>query len=146
MLFGGGTVNMAGVSDGTSNTLLVSEEGNFITDLAGNKHPYTSGGPYGWSMGTDRNATAFNPGQGADRMFNTTTIRYLINQVNLDTNTGAVGADSDTGNNFPLNSTHTGGVNAVFVDGHVQFLTNGMILATLAELATRDDGQVIPSF
>jgi prepilin-type processing-associated H-X9-DG protein len=39
---------------------------------------------------------------------------------------------------------HTGGANAVFADGHVQFLKAGMDLRTLARLITRAGGEVVP--
>jgi prepilin-type processing-associated H-X9-DG protein len=50
------------------------------------------------------------------------------------------------GANIPLNSTHAGGVNSVFCGGSVKFLTNSTPLAVLAELATRDDGQILPDY
>jgi prepilin-type processing-associated H-X9-DG protein len=45
--------------------------------------------------------------------------------------------------NVPLVSAHPGGVNALFGDGSVRFLSNATDLVTLARLATRDDGGVL---
>jgi prepilin-type N-terminal cleavage/methylation domain-containing protein/prepilin-type processing-associated H-X9-DG protein len=47
-------------------------------------------------------------------------------------------------NNGEVYAFHTGGANAVFADGHVQFLHSGMSLRTLAALITRAGGEVIP--
>jgi prepilin-type processing-associated H-X9-DG protein len=47
------------------------------------------------------------------------------------------------GANVPLVSNHSGGVNALFGDGSVHFLSDATDLLTLAQLATRDDGMVI---
>jgi prepilin-type N-terminal cleavage/methylation domain-containing protein/prepilin-type processing-associated H-X9-DG protein len=40
-------------------------------------------------------------------------------------------------------SFHAGGANAVFADGHVQFLRQGMSIRTLAALITRDGREVV---
>jgi len=50
---------------------------------------------------------------------------------------------SGEGANTPLASAHTGGVNAVFGDGSVRFISDSTDLLTLARLATKDDGGVI---
>jgi prepilin-type processing-associated H-X9-DG protein len=47
------------------------------------------------------------------------------------------------GANVPLVSPHSGGVNALFGDGSVRFLSDGLDILTLARLATRDDGGVV---
>ncbi len=52
----------------------------------------------------------------------------------------------NVGNNIPLNSAHTGGINVGMGDGSVRFLRDSTPLATLAQLAIRDDGTVINDF
>jgi prepilin-type N-terminal cleavage/methylation domain-containing protein/prepilin-type processing-associated H-X9-DG protein len=47
-------------------------------------------------------------------------------------------------NNGEVYAFHTGGANAVFADGHVQFLRDGLSVPTLAALITRAGGEVIP--
>jgi prepilin-type processing-associated H-X9-DG protein len=47
-------------------------------------------------------------------------------------------------NNGEVYAFHTGGANAVFADGHVQFLSSGLSLPTLAALITRAGREVIP--
>jgi prepilin-type N-terminal cleavage/methylation domain-containing protein/prepilin-type processing-associated H-X9-DG protein len=49
-------------------------------------------------------------------------------------------------NNGEVYSFHTGGANAVFVDGHVRFLREGMDIRVLAALITRAGGEVNPDF
>jgi len=145
VLFAGSAVQLTDIADGTSNTMAISEHGNYIFDTNGGRNQWTAGGLYGWSMGT--NVNTYN-GSTDNRFFNCTTVRYSINQVTGWPVGGncSVGVCMDMGNNIPLNSTHSGGVNSVFCDGHVQFLSNSTTLAVLGELADRDDGQVIPNF
>ena len=143
LLFAGSQINIAAVTDGTSNTIVVSEHGTFMTDTSGAKQPWTAGGLYGWAMGANTNDYT---NQSDNRNFNCTTLRWPINQTTGWTNDCTKGVCSDVGNNIPLNSNHTGGVNTAFVDGHVQFLRSSASTAVLGMLATRDDGQVIPNF
>ena len=76
--------------------------------------------------------------------------QVLINVVFLQVTHDNVldfGAEANyTGANVPLNSTHTGGVNVAYADGSVRFLSDSTPLSVLAQLATRDDGTVIPSY
>jgi len=147
-LFAGSKVRLAEITDGTSTTMVVSENSDWITDSGGVKRQWTAGGLYGWSMGTNSNAyTTASPTD--NRMFNCTTIRYSINAKTAVagwTGSCTQGVCSDNGNNIPLTSTHTGGVLAVFGDGHVQFISDSTAISVLGQLATRDDGTVIPNF
>jgi prepilin-type processing-associated H-X9-DG protein len=79
-----------------------------------------------------------------------TTIRYRINQKNgWVQNTNFVGVSNTRWDgedpNVPLMSAHTGGVNALFGDASVHFLSDATSILTLARLATRDDGGVLDS-
>lgn len=47
---------------------------------------------------------------------------------------------------IPPRSMHTGGVNAVFGDGSIRFISNTVNLTAFQLLGNRDDGQVIPNF
>jgi prepilin-type processing-associated H-X9-DG protein len=107
-------------------------------------------GWHGWLIGTSQTVQAGQPGfSSADsRIFGLTSIRYQINQKSGWLNGGDcvnAGVCPNFGCNVPLNSTHSGGVNAAFCDGTVRFLANNISLLTLAEIATRDDGLPIPS-
>jgi prepilin-type N-terminal cleavage/methylation domain-containing protein/prepilin-type processing-associated H-X9-DG protein len=146
ILFATSAVTLTGISDGTSNTIMVGEQSDHLRDannvpIPGAYTAITSQGPHGWTMGTgDANVgTAYG-----DRTFNCTTIRYLINQRGLSDNNGT-GTGNNTGPNIPLSSNHTGGANCLFGDGSVKMLSSGVPLTTLLPLACRDDGQVLPS-
>ncbi|MGF1581863.1 MAG: DUF1559 domain-containing protein [Gemmataceae bacterium] len=135
-------------SDGTSNTLLVSEQGDYLWTIDNSRQAWTSGGPHGMIIGWRYTDTNPNQGQNYDaRTFNITTVRHPINQKrgwpNAPGHCGQFGVCENTGTNIPLNSTHTGGVNALLADGHVRFLSDTTDLGLLAFLATRDDGQTI---
>jgi prepilin-type processing-associated H-X9-DG protein len=136
------------ISDGSSNVILVSEQNDFLTLDNGQRVAWGTGLLHGWMIGWPRtNTPAGNgPNLGDVRHFQTTTIRYRINQktgwpANGGTgNCASVGVCQNTGSNIPLNSGHSGGVNALYGDGSVKFLRDSLPVATLAQLATRDDG------
>jgi prepilin-type processing-associated H-X9-DG protein/prepilin-type N-terminal cleavage/methylation domain-containing protein len=50
---------------------------------------------------------------------------------------------SQKGNSRAATSSHSGGVNVAFVDGHVQFINNNIDLATYMALGTRNGGEVV---
>ncbi|WP_459556353.1 DUF1559 family PulG-like putative transporter [Lacunimicrobium album] len=150
-----GAILMRDVVDGTSNTIMVGEVGgtlitsnagyqSAISGLAdhahminGNRIHIGGSGPHGWTMGIG--GTTSLPLQ---RPFNMTTIRYAPNTLNYD----QPGINVNFGPNNPLNSEHKGGVQCVFADGHVSFISDNINLDTLKHAALRDDGQVIGEF
>src|SRR5579872_4068271 len=149
--FRGSQVTLGQMTDGTSNVLMVSEQTDYLVTTDGAKKQWNSGGLYGWSMGTNTNTPPNGSNIGDNRQFNCTTIRYAIDaKTGWSTNGGTgsqagdctVGVCYDMGNNMPLNSTHTGGVNGLYGDGHVGFLTDNTPISLLALLATRDDMKV----
>ena len=147
VLIPAGSLKFASITDGTSNVLLVSEQNDFLTTNNGSRVEW-SGGLHGWMIGWYSNATPPSVGGGGDaRTFQMTTIRYPINQkkgwTDAPGDCGNTGVCDNWGTNIPLNSAHTGGVNALFGDGSVRFLTDSLPLADLARLATRDDGQSV---
>jgi prepilin-type N-terminal cleavage/methylation domain-containing protein/prepilin-type processing-associated H-X9-DG protein len=127
----------------------------------------TGGGLFrGHSSGVDATSTVNPPSAWMDGRGQTfTTLRYKINQKHpnggntywpCQTSVGGIGVGvcggsqgspgsgwNSEGANVPLVSAHPGGVNALFGDGSVHFLSDATDLLTLAELATRDDGLVI---
>jgi prepilin-type N-terminal cleavage/methylation domain-containing protein/prepilin-type processing-associated H-X9-DG protein len=160
-------INITGVSDGTSNTLMLSEVSDYFFFSDGSRggdndmSVAVNGILRGHSSGYDNARNLYGGKNWMDargQMY--VTIRYPINQktgwvkgTNCPTGgtvvppTTICGVSdsqwSGEGANTPLASNHTGGVNAVFGDGSVHFLANGIDLVTLARLATRDDGQVV---
>jgi prepilin-type N-terminal cleavage/methylation domain-containing protein/prepilin-type processing-associated H-X9-DG protein len=144
ILYANSTVKFSDITDGTSNTIMVSEQADNLTLTTGAKVTWNGSGPHGWAIGAG--ATGQPPNYSGGRTMQMTTIRYAINQkTGWTENCGATGVCDNTGQNIPLNSTHNGGVNALFGDGHVAFLPNSIPIATLAELAIRYDG-FTPSF
>jgi prepilin-type N-terminal cleavage/methylation domain-containing protein/prepilin-type processing-associated H-X9-DG protein len=152
ILFPNAQVNISQISDGTSNTFLVSEQSNFIWDVKGTAHAWTASSRNGWMMGAG--AITIPPNYlkgGNNRAFNITTVRYLINQTTGWANPGGsgdcnLGVCEDQGGNIPLNSAHDGGVNVLLADGSVRFVVNATPLLTLGKLATRDDSQVVGDY
>jgi prepilin-type N-terminal cleavage/methylation domain-containing protein/prepilin-type processing-associated H-X9-DG protein len=147
VLIPGGNLKFASITDGTSNVLLVSEQNDYLFTNNGTRVDW-SGGLHGWLIGWYSTATPPGAGNGGDaRTFQMTTVRYAINQKKGWTDPpgdcGNTGVCDNWGTNIPLNSAHTGGVNALFGDGSVRFLTDSLALAELARLATRDDGQSV---
>ncbi len=149
---------IGGITDGTSNTIVVGEQSGQM--FHNNGSPLPIGGPTdnsdgrvdnnrGFHMGTShvgfpsgnnsmdtgRNCTNSN----CVRCYNTTTIstRGIVSRGLVFNDYGELRC------NKPLNSSHVGGINAVFADGHVQFVDQTLPLATLKNLVNRDDGSVV---
>ncbi|HLJ97514.1 MAG TPA: DUF1559 domain-containing protein [Gemmataceae bacterium] len=160
-----GRVNFAKVSDGLSNTMMLSEQSDYVSWInpqtgMSTRDDYTAtstgGGLYRGHEGTygrDKNGNLGPMTKDSDSRGQTyTTIRYKINQKSGWKPAPYVGVINDPninarwmseGANVPLVSAHSGGVNALFGDGSVHFLTDSTDLLTLARLATRDDGGVV---
>ena len=145
---------MSTVTDGTSNTVMVGEQSGRMTD--GNNVPLAVGNNdgrvdnnRGFHMGTSHvgfpsgDNTMDTPGNcphnNCARCYNTTTIntRGIVSKFLVFNDSGELRC------NKPLNSLHPNGINALFADGHVAFLTENLPLATLKLLVNRDDGEAV---
>ena len=126
-------VRMRDATDGLSNTMIVGEQSDFVADTSGNKTA-TINNHQGFMCGINQTAFGFS-----ERTFNTTTIMYPINGVNL----ALTGVRNNDGPNNGIFSPHPGGAQVVISDGSVRFLSENLNLRTLKLLATRDDGQVL---
>jgi hypothetical protein len=151
-------VRIQGCTDGTSNVMIVAEQGDWLRDQDRNAVAKYHGDP-GWTVrgtgpgggflsGTTRAdpvprvATPGGPPSpwGAD-CWNITTVRYNPGLKNVMGTTPWPGCSENHGINNPLQSPHPGGLQIGLVDGSVQFLSGTVDLAVVLRLAIRDDGQ-----
>ena len=141
-LYANSTVNMAALTDGTSNTIMVGEQSDHLRDannqpIPGSYTAITSQGPHGWTMGSGQKEV----GKAyTERHFNCTTVQYNINQRGLP-NSGGTG--HNTGNNIPLSSRHAGGCIVSMADGSSRFLSQTIELNVLLSACSGKDGQVV---
>ncbi|HVK08700.1 MAG TPA: DUF1559 domain-containing protein [Gemmataceae bacterium] len=147
-----GRLTFAAIADGTSNTMVVSEHGDFLQTVNLSKVAWTAAGPHGWTIGWGNTLVPTTAVTNVNdrRAFNVTTVRYRINQktgwANAPGNCGSQGVCDNTGQNIPLNSAHAGGVNALLGDGSVRFVRDSISLQVLGQLAIRDDGVPLSDF
>jgi prepilin-type processing-associated H-X9-DG protein len=161
-------VKILTISDGTSNTMMISEVADYMrfsdgtlggdNDMSVAVNGVLRGHSSGYDNATSRNLLGGQVWMDArGQMY--VTMRYMINQKTgwvrgtncPQTNTvppNAICGVSDSqwageGANTPLASAHTGGVNVLFGDGSVRFLSDSTDLLTLGRLATKDDGGTI---
>jgi prepilin-type N-terminal cleavage/methylation domain-containing protein/prepilin-type processing-associated H-X9-DG protein len=149
LLPSGTSVKMTSATDGLSNTIMVSEQADFLVTANGTKVSWYGSAQHGIVIGFHSNNP--NAGGGGDRrQFNHTTIRYAINRKtgwpDAPGNCGTVGVCENSSSNAPLTATHSGGVNSLMGDGSVRFLRDSLPLDVLGRLAIRDDGQVLSDF
>ena len=129
------SVRLSAITDGTSNTMMVGEQSNFLKTAAGINWDGRSDCSHSLMMGGTRESS------GSGRIFNTTVVVHPINFRDAN----GLGIQGNCGPNRPLTSTHPGGINALFIDGSVHFLSESLAIDTLFNLADRDDGNIIPS-
>ncbi len=159
MLILGQNVRIAQCTDGSSNTIMVGEESDFMNSpeatgatwntigpvdvrssnrksaYIGNSHHTTPDGPGSMS------GSALCPGStdNCARCYNMTTVLHRVNQKQM---TDIVGMGRN-GCNHPIQSPHPAGALVTYADGHVGFLVDSTDLQILNDLANRDDDNVL---
>jgi prepilin-type processing-associated H-X9-DG protein len=128
--------NLAAVIDGTSNTLLVSEQSGLVA-LQNRTANY-----YGGWFGARNKSTVDGPTCTDLWQAGTSCVRFGPNSNIVQT--GAT--ETMYRNNTVINSQHPGGIMVVFVDGSVQFVPDTIDLVTLKQLACRYDGTPVSGF
>ena len=130
-VFEGGTyVKLPAIKDGLSNTMVVAEQNAPMQDLAtGREIDFRSDGSFSYTLGYV-NETGV--------IYNTTVLRHPINHRDASAD-----GCSQFGRNIPISGSHSGGVNSLFVDGSVHFLSETTDISVLYNLADRDDGEVL---
>jgi prepilin-type N-terminal cleavage/methylation domain-containing protein/prepilin-type processing-associated H-X9-DG protein len=111
------------ITDGTSTTILLTEDaGRPRLWQAGQAGPdqATKGGPWDHYLGS-----------------------IILQGSTPDGKTTPGPCALNCTNDREVYAFHTGGANAVFADGHLQFLKVGMDIRTMARLITRAGGEVI---
>ena len=135
VLIGGNTFHaISDISDGTSNTILLAEQSDFCVTAAGAKVDCRSDFGHSFTMG------AVDPAHGDDRWFNTTSVRYVINEKRWET--PWIGNEYYACNR-PIQSAHSGGAMVLLGDGSVHFLNDSLDLQMLYNLSNRNDGKIV---
>jgi len=152
VIYPGSKTSIAHIADGTSQTIMVSEQGDWGLDRVTINAPrpqydIRSARRAGIWVGSRVHQVPMEPGApGSTYTCNSpecgslTTVRHPINtkaRVNFDDGIARYGW------NNPIQSTHGGGVNVLRCDGGVVFLRDSISFDTLKWLCIRDDGQVI---
>ena len=122
------------ISDGLSNTILLTEDGARPEFYARGKRradltppaPFAAGGP-GVALG----------GVWADHQK-----AFGLDGAGIDSLDGPGPCGVNCHNSFEIYSLHTGGANAAMADGSVRFLNQGIAIRPLAALCTRGAGDI----
>jgi prepilin-type processing-associated H-X9-DG protein len=123
-------VRTAEITDGTSNTIVVGEQSDWLMNDTLRQADCWHGFPMG----------PIDPPSSTDnRQMNLTCVYHPINWKTLP----AYGVGNNCGPNSPIQSAHPGGAHVLFTDGSVQFLSESLRTSVLYNLANRDDGNVI---
>jgi prepilin-type N-terminal cleavage/methylation domain-containing protein/prepilin-type processing-associated H-X9-DG protein len=122
--------SVASVSDGTSNTLMMGEQTLALYNGT------TTGWSYaGWvSVGIDPVGN-----------WNTTYPAQGLNVWNYNNNPPPNNTIGQRASWYSAASLHTGGVNFVYADGSVHFISQTIDVPSLTYLSRMSDGQVIPN-
>jgi hypothetical protein len=137
MLVANECFGMKDATDGTSNTMLVSEQSGLVA-LVNRTSNY-----YGGWYGSRHPRTVDDPVSCADLwQTGTSCVRFPPNSNIVQT--GAT--ETMYRNNTILNSEHPGGINVVLTDGSGQFISDTIDFINLKRLACRYDGEPVQPY
>ncbi len=146
VLFFRSSVSLSGITDGTSNTMMVGEQSDYCIQIGTTTQRIaTNSWPHGMFMGSP----------GNDRSFNASTVRYrpgykaaegVHNFNGCGTGGLQTGVCGNSGVNNPIQSAHAGGVHILLGDGAVRFVSENLDMTTWLNIATRDDGFTVQNF
>jgi prepilin-type N-terminal cleavage/methylation domain-containing protein/prepilin-type processing-associated H-X9-DG protein len=137
---------IAEVTDGTSNTIAIAEDvGRDQRYVPAYSDPVDGQGRRFWRWAEPDSAYGVSGYQngGYD---SGTAINNTSSTPGGSASTCFWAPSNNCGNNDEIFSFHTGGAQAVFCDGHVQFLTTSIDRRVVRMLVTPAGGEVIPSF
>jgi prepilin-type N-terminal cleavage/methylation domain-containing protein/prepilin-type processing-associated H-X9-DG protein len=153
-----GTSIVGGIQDGTSNTIAIAEDAgrderyqSAYPDPVGSADPSPSlpvGGTPGrrfWRWAEPDSGFGVSGFQGVSYDAGT-AINNTPAPPGGSASTCYWAPTNNCGNNDEIFGFHTGGAQAVFCDGHVQFLTSAIDRRIVRMLVTPSGGEVIPSF
>jgi prepilin-type N-terminal cleavage/methylation domain-containing protein/prepilin-type processing-associated H-X9-DG protein len=121
-----GNLTLTGVTDGTSNTLMVAEM-SWVSPQFGTRYRT-------WVRGGEEYA-----GVVAGRPAFVVSGRNLTNGINAIFSANLIVPYND----MPFGSMHTGGMNGCFGDGSVRFLQQSLAIATYRAMGSRDGGEIL---
>ncbi|WP_437222281.1 DUF1559 domain-containing protein [Planctomicrobium sp. SH661] len=128
------------VSDGASNTMIISEQSGVVGSEGAISANY-GGGWGGVSQSAPINAASAGE-LGTYFMTGITTVRHRPNTRNSTLNVN----DHPYYGNTVLNSFHTGGIHGLMGDGSVRFLSDNVNFDTLLRVCVMNDGEVLGEF
>lgn len=121
------------MTDGLSNTLLMSEV---------LMPPDASGDFRGDVINNDRGCMNFM----TNNTPNSSAPDIILNYGTITTNDPMMPYSTGANTQVAARSRHTGGVNTVFGDGSIHFLTNSITLSTYQAMGTMNDGLVLGNY
>jgi prepilin-type N-terminal cleavage/methylation domain-containing protein len=125
------SIGLEALSDGTSNTVGVTEQSHWVKDASGEPQDW---GASGWRGG------GWNSNRSEEWVSNITHIYWTINSV-CPGSAGNAACDQSYMFNTIIVSPHSGGVQFTVMDGSVRFISDTVDLNNiLLRLAARNDG------
>jgi len=131
----GRSTRLRDITDGSTNTMAVSEQGDYFTSDTGSRHDYRSSNFSGgvWASGRP---------EVNQWTINVTSVRFPINYTGASLD----GMNNQYDKHTLLNSAHTGGVHCLLADGSVRFLSENIDFTILTALADISDNTVLGEF